>query len=142
MKKLTTYNLQFTTIHYFVTPFLLFVVSYLLLVASANAQFGFTKFLGDAPGQQLGVQWLFKLMGQLTCYFYQMAIIVFGVMLVIYGLMFFKSRGSPQGMTEARKALTTGLIGGFVIFAVFTIIMSVASFIGADSSILKIVSCS
>ncbi|OGM96329.1 MAG: hypothetical protein A3B86_04280 [Candidatus Yanofskybacteria bacterium RIFCSPHIGHO2_02_FULL_38_22b] len=105
------------------------------------AQYGFTDFLGNVPGQELGIQWLFKLLSQLTCYFYQLAIIIFGVMLVIYGLMFFKSRGSPQGMTEARKALTWGLVGGFVIFAVFTIIMSVASFIGADFALLRIITC-
>ena len=113
--------------------FILFVVAF-----EAHAQYGFTDFLGSYPGQQFDV---LKFLRQATCYFYQVAIIIFGAMLVIYGLMFFKSRGSPQGMTEARKALTWGLVGGLVIFAVFTIIMSVTSFIGADSALLNMISC-
>ena len=98
---------------------------YILPTTSAWAQFGFTNYLQNAPGGEYRVTWFFNILNDLTCYFIQFAIVAFGIMLIVYGLMFFKGRGTPQGMTEAKKALTWGLVGGFVIFAVFTIILSV-----------------
>ena len=108
----------------FIILYSLFSIHY---SGSASAQYGFTQYLPNSPGGEYDVAWLFRLLSRLTCYFIQFAIITFGVMLVVYGLMFFKSRGTPQGMTEAKKALTSGLVGGFVVFAVFTIILSLAS---------------
>ena len=110
-------------------------------VFGAKAQYGFTNYLDNSQGQEFNVQQLFNILNSLTCYFIQFAIIVFGGMLIIYGLMFFKSRGSPQGMTEAKKALTWGLVGGLVIFSVFTIILSVVSFIGVDFPVLSTIRC-
>ena len=140
--QITNYKLQVLII------VLLFSTFYFLFSTSAHAQFGFTQFLGGAPGEILGIDWLFKFLSQLTCYFYRFAIITFGAMLIIYGLMFLKSRGSPQGMTEARKALTWGFVGGLVIFGVFSIILSIPAILssfgltGPDFPILDMVRCS
>lgn len=117
------------------------LAAFLFVASGAEAQYGFTNYLGNSPGQQFNVQQLFNLLNRLTCYFIQFAVIIFGGMLVIYGLMFFKSRGSPQGMAEARKALTWGLVGGLIIFSVFTIILSVASFIGVDFPVINKIQC-
>ena len=125
----------------FIFSFILLVSCFLFLVSIAHAQYGFTDFLNNAPGQQLGIEWLFNLLNNFVCYFYQFAIIVLATMLVIYGIMFLKSRGNPQGMTDARKALAWGLVGGLVIFAVFTIIMSVASFLGTDTALIDSITC-
>lgn len=125
----------------------IFIIVFLLLATAfeASAQFGFTRFLGGFPGQELGIDWFFKLLRQLTCYFYRLAVITFGTMLIVYGFMFLKSRGNPQGMTEARKALTWGLVGGLVIFMTFSIIMSipgVLSFFGLAGQDYPLFSCS
>jgi hypothetical protein len=63
------------------------------------------------------------------------------IMTVFYGIMFLKSRGSPQGMTQTKKALTWGIVGTLVIFGVFTIILSIAALVGAPYDILGIVRC-
>jgi hypothetical protein len=115
---------------------------YLLHATSANAQYGFTDYLGSSPGGAYTITWFFNVLRSLTCYLIQFAIIAFGVMIIVYGLMYFKGMGSPQGMTSARKALTWGLVGGFVIFSVFTIVLSVASILGADFRVLDMVKCS
>ena len=136
--QITNYKLQVLII------VLLFSTFYFLFSTSAHAQFGFTQFLGGAPGEILGIDWLFKFLSQLTCYFYRFAIITFGVMLIIYGLMFLRSRGSPQGMTEARKALTWGLVGGLIIFLAFSIVVSVPgvlTFFGLEGQDYPIFNC-
>ncbi len=115
---------------------------YVLHTTSALAQYGFTDFLGGSPGKVYDIAWFFTLLNTLACRFIQFAIIVFGIMLIVYGLMFFKGRGSPQGMTDSKKALTWGLVGGLVIFSVFTIILSVAKIIGSDYVVIDRISCS
>ncbi|MDP3697192.1 MAG: hypothetical protein Q8R55_04150 [Candidatus Taylorbacteria bacterium] len=119
------------------------IILFLVLAAAfeANAQFGFTQFLSGAPGEQLGIDWFFKLLRQATCYFYRLAVVVVVIMFALYGISFLRSRGSVQGVTDARKALTWGLVGGFVIFGAFTIILSVAAFIGVDSALLIKITC-
>ena len=118
------------------------VSSWFMYTNFALAQYGFTDYLQNAPGGAYTLTWFFTVLGKLTCYLIQFAVISFGVMLIVYGLMFFKGRGSPQGMTDSKKALTWGLVGGLVIFSVFTIILSVASIVGVDYPILDIVKCS
>ena len=122
--------------------FIVNLVSLALFGFNASAQYGFTDYLQNAPGGNYTLTWFFTVLGRLTCYLIQFAIVSFGVMLIVYGLMFLKSRGSPQGMTESRKALTWGLVGGLVIFSVFTIVLSVASVLGVDYRILDMVKCS
>ena len=131
MKKFQISNFKFQVIF----------LAALLFAFGAEAQFGFTNYLGNSRGQQFNIRQLFDILNKLTCYFIQFAVITFGGMLIIYGLMFFKSRGSPQGMTEAKKALTWGLVGGLVIFSVFTIILSVASLFGVDFPVISKIKC-
>lgn len=113
------------------------IAVFLFVVSRAEAQFGFTNYLDSSPGQQLNIKQLFNILNGLVCYFFQFAVITLGTMLIIYGLMFLKSRGSPQGITEARKALTWGIVGGLVIFSVFTIVLSVASLVGVDFPVIS-----
>jgi hypothetical protein len=120
---------------------LLLTTYYLLHTTSAAAQYGFTDFLDKVPGGEFDITWFFTLINNLACRFIQFAIIVFVIMLIVYGLMFFKGRGTPQGMTDSKKALTWGLVGGLVIFSVFTIILSVASFVGVDYPVISRISC-
>ena|SRR3990167_6494756 len=95
----------------------------------------------NLPGKELTVQWAVDLLKGWACYFIRFAIISFTGMMVVYGILFLKSRGNPQGMMSSRKALSWGIVGGIVIFAVFTIILSVASLIGVDYPILDMFNC-
>ena len=109
----------------------------------SNTFAGFTDYLGGAPGSVFTVQNLFNLASGLSCRFIQFGVIALGVMIVVYGLLFIKSRGNPTGMTDAKKALTWGVIGGLVIMGVFTIILTLGEIIGVTNyPILKIISCS
>jgi len=62
-------------------------------------------------GIDASVQWFVDLLRGLACRLIQFAIVAISVMMIVYGIMFLKSRGSPQGMVTARKALLWGLLG-------------------------------
>src|SRR3989338_9172655 len=110
--------------------FLLFTF-YFLLFSPASAQTSiFTSGLDDSPGAVATVTNLVKLIGSLACYFIRFGIIAAVIALVVYGIMFLKSRGNPQEFGGAKKALTWGLVGVAVIFGVFTIILTVSSLVG------------
>jgi hypothetical protein len=123
---------------------LFFILAVFLRAEIVQAQSIFTQYLEqiNAPGGAFDVGWLYNLISNFACYFIRFAIIVFGVMLVIYGIMFFQSRGAAGGMVSAKKALTWGLVGGLVVFSVFTIVLSIATIINANYDILGYVSCS
>lgn len=94
----------------------------------------FTKYLSSSnfPGSYtFTVQALFNFLTEFACWFIKFGIIALGVMMIVYALMFFKSRGNPQGMGKAKEALTWGIVGGLVITGVFTIILSVAAILGS-----------
>lgn len=113
-----------------------------LLAFEVSAQSIFTKNLGESyPGIVFTVTTLVSLISRLICYLIRFAIIAVLVAFIIYGLMFLKSRGSPQEFGGAKKAFIWGLVGGLVIFGVFTIILSVANIIGTNDQILKLVRC-
>jgi len=117
-------------------------VALLFLIVAFGAEAGIiTDNLGGAPGNAFTAEKLFRLLNGITCWFIRFAVIIIGVMVIIYGLLFFKSRGSPQGMAEAKKAFTWGLVGILVIMAVFTIILSVAALIGVNYPINQFISC-
>ena len=127
-----------------------FLMSWLLFLGmffSSDALAGFTDNLEDFQGKVFTVEILVNLVKGLTCRFIQFAIIAFGIGIIVYGLMFIKSRGNPTSMTEAKKALTWGVIGGLVILGVFTIVLTISGLVGygaedyTDYPILSIVSC-
>lgn len=98
----------------------------------------FTQEAG--PGYNFRYENLFIMLNKLACYFLWFAIILVSIMMVYYGIMFLMSWGSPQGMQNARKALTWGIVGGLVIFGVFVIILSFASLIGVEYDVNKLIS--
>ena len=100
---------------------------------SLYAQAGIiTDNLGGAPGENFTVGKLLNLLDGVACWFIRLAIIAAGIMIVFYGILFLTSRGNPQVMATAKKALSWAIVGILVIMAVFTIILSVAAFIGVD----------
>ena len=107
-----------------------------------SAQSIFTDNLGSYPGGVFNITNLVNLIRRLACYFIQFGIIAVGVAFIIYGIMFLKSRGNAQEFGGAKKSITWGIVGGLVIFSVFTIILTVADFIGVNYSIIDILKCS
>jgi len=105
------------------------------------AQISFTNSLGNFPGGVFTIQNLVNLIRRLACYFLRFGIICVTIAFVVYGISFLTSRGNPQGFSMAKKSLTWGLIGGIVIFGVFTIILSVASLLGINFPITNMVLC-
>jgi len=109
---------------------LLLSTFYFLLSTSVFAQSIFTTGLSNSPGAVFTITNLIKLISGLACYAIRFAIIASVIALVVYGIMFLKSRGNPQEFGGAKKALTWGLVGVAVIFGVFTIILTVSSLVG------------
>ncbi|KKT81569.1 MAG: hypothetical protein UW79_C0017G0009 [Candidatus Yanofskybacteria bacterium GW2011_GWA2_44_9] len=88
--------------------------------------------LSTAPGVNLTNQDVFDIIVRVACQLTQWAMILIVIALVFYAFLFFKSRGNPQELKGAQTALKWGLIGGIVIFGVYTIIRSVAALVGAQ----------
>ena len=117
----------------------LVVLALVLVGQGTNAQTSFTDYLDNLPGAQINLVWLFNILGTFACYLIQFAIIAFGVMIVVYGIMYIKGMGNVQEAGRVKTSLTWGVVGGFVIFGVFTIILSLGNLIGVSYPILNIV---
>ena len=110
--------------------------------SSADTSDTINQNLSGLPGTDITVQWVINLLTNWACYFIKFAIIATTGAIIIYGILFLKSRGNPQGMTSGRKALSWGIVGGIVIFGVFTIILSTSYLVGVSYPILNIINCS
>lgn len=123
-------------IRFLIVTIVIFLVAFQGQALAAPAARGqaqiFNDNLGVGPGTGFDVTRLVNLLKGFACWSIRFAIVTVSVMLVFYGILFLKSRGSPEGMTNAKKSLTWGLVGGVVIFGVFTIILSVAALLGVD----------
>lgn len=84
-----------------------------------------TDNLKNAPGAVLDIQGFFNLISKLSCWFIRFGIIALGVMMIVYGLLFLKSRGNSTEFGNAKQAFGWGIIGGLVIMGVFTIILTI-----------------
>lgn len=94
-----------------------------------------TDNLKNAPGAELGVQSFFNLLSALSCWFLRFGIITLGVMLIVYGLLFLKSRGNSTEFASAKKAFGWGVVGGLVIMGVFTIILTIPELLKLGTSV-------
>ena len=69
----------------------------------------------------------------LACYFVSFALILLVCWMVYSGIKFFLSRGEPTAYGEAKKSFFWTLVGGLIIYGVYTIILTVAAFFGATN---------
>lgn len=74
-----------------------------------------------------------RILAGLSCYVVRFGLILFGIGVVSSGIFFVVSRGNPESLGRAKKTLKYVLIGGLVVFGVQTIVLTVASFLGAPS---------
>ena len=101
----------------------------------------FDDNLSRAPGADVTIQRVLAILAYLACWLSRLSLTVVVGGLVVYAILFFKSQGNPQAFGEAKKAFTWGLVGILVIFAVYTIIKTIASFVGVDYPITPFTSC-
>lgn len=78
----------------------------------------------------------------LACYFVQLALILFAIFVIYSGIKFILSRGNPEAYSQARKTFVYSLIGGVIIYLVYTIILTLASIFGIISLPWVPLSCS
>ena len=83
-----------------------------------------------SPGETLTVQQVLGIITGLACWVSEVALVLILGALAFYGLMFMWSQGNPAKMGEAKKALGWGIVGIFVIFGTYTIILTVARAVG------------
>ena len=93
-----------------------------------------TDNLQNAPGAALDIQGFFNLLSQLSCWFLRFGIIALGVMMIVYGTLFLKSRGNSTEFSSAKKAVGWGIVGGLVIMGVFTIILTIPELLKLGTS--------
>ena len=87
-------------------------------------------------GIDLTIQSVFGIITGLTCWFTRFALILVVVYIIIYGLKFMRAQGNPTKYEEAKKSFTWGLVGVLVILGTYTIILTVADFIGGPTATL------
>jgi len=62
-------------------------------------------------------------------------LILVGIAVILSGIIFIFSRGNPTAFTNAKKNLLYVIIGGLVIYGVYTIILSVSLFVAGSVNI-------
>ena len=94
-----------------------------------------TDNLGSAPGAVFDIQSFFNLLSKLSCLFLRFGIIALGVMVIVYGILFLKSRGDSSEFSSAKKAFGWGVVGGLVIMGVFKIILTIPELLKLGTSV-------
>ena len=100
-----------------------------------------TIYLAQAstpPGIDLTIQSVFGIITGLACWFTRFALVLMVVMIVFYGIKFMTSQGNQTKFDEAKKSFTWALVGVLVILGTYTIIATVANFLGGASYSLVI----
>ena len=85
-------------------------------------------------GINLTIQSVFGIITGLACWFTRFALILIVVYIIIYGIKFMMAQGNPTKYEEAKKSFTWGLVGVLVILGTYTIIATVANFLGGNYS--------
>ncbi len=92
----------------------------------------------DYQGINLTIQSVFGIITGLACWFTRFALILMVVYIVIYGIKFMMAQGNPTKFEEAKKSFMWGLVGVLVILGTYTIIATVANFLGGSYSLIPL----
>lgn len=76
-----------------------------------------------------------KILSGLACYFIRFALILVAIAVILSGIIFILSRGNPTAFADAKKNLLYVIIGGLVIYGVYTIILSASLFIAGSTTL-------
>ena len=105
-----------------------------------------TAFNGDPGnvedlGVNLTIQGVFAIITGLICWFTRFALVLIVAAIIVYGIQFITSQGNPEKYNKAKSSLTWGIVGIVVILGTYTIIATVANFLGANYNPIPL-SCS
>jgi hypothetical protein len=89
-------------------------------------------------GIDLTAERVVSILTGLSCWFARIAVSLFAMAIVFYGIQIVLSRGNPEKFTSAKKSLGVAIIGGFVILGVYVIIATVANALGGDYRLLPL----
>ena len=106
---------------------------------------GITVALATGSGYQgidLTIQSVFGIITGLACWFTDFALVLIVVYVVIYGVKFMMAQGDPTKYGKAKVSLKWGLLGILIILGTYTIIFTVADFLGGDYTLLTPLICS
>lgn len=73
------------------------------------------------------------ILSRLSCYVFRLAAILFVIWTIYAGIKFILARGNPTAFSEAKKTFFYSLLGGLIIYGVYTIILSIAALLGATN---------
>ena len=105
--------------------------------------FGLSVFAQeDYEGIPLTIQSVFGIITGLACWFTRFALVLMVVMIVFYGIKFMTSQGNPTKFGEAKTSFVWALVGVLVILGTYTIIATVANFVGGDYTLIIPLNCS
>ena len=88
----------------------------------------------EYTGINLTIQRVFGIITGLACWFTRFALVLMVVMIVFYGVKFMTSQGNQTKFEEAKTSFTWALVGVLVILGTYTIILTVADFIGGTAA--------
>jgi len=71
-----------------------------------------------------------QMLSGLACYGIRFAMILFAIVVVYTGIRFLLSRGNPTEFNKTKKIFFTVLLGGLVVYGVYTIILTFGSYFG------------
>ncbi|MBI2674205.1 MAG: hypothetical protein HYX22_00500 [Candidatus Yanofskybacteria bacterium] len=82
--------------------------------------------IDDAPGINLTIQDVLRIITGLACWFSSVALVLIVVAVVYFGVKFLMAQGDPTKLGDAKKSFLWGLVGILVILGTYTIIATVA----------------
>ncbi len=120
--------------------FFIVIIILFLFAFQVQAQI-FNDNLNNGPAWNIDATRVVGILRGLACWFIRFGIIAVAIMITVYGILFLRSRGSPQGLAYAKKALNWGLVGAVVILGVFTIVLSLSAVVGVSYPIITMLNC-
>ena len=110
-----------------------------LTVASFTQAQGIEEGLQNAPGiEDFTIQKVADVIVGIVCWFSGLAMVFIVLAIVWFGVNFLMSKGEPEKITQARKALLWGIVGIAVILGTYTIIATIANSLGLDYSFIPL----
>ena len=76
-----------------------------------------------------------RILAGLACYAVRFAIIASVIAIITSGIAILLSRGNPVAYVSAKKFLLYAIVGGLVIYGVYTIILSVSFFVTGSTNL-------
>ena len=91
-----------------------------------------------APGIDLTIQDVLRILTGLACWFANVALILIVVAVIYYGIKFLTAKGDPAKLTKAKESFLWGLVGVAVVIGTYTIIATVANALDGDYSFIQL----